>query len=693
MRHASAPTAERRSTAAPGHTPRLDIQGLRALAVGVVVVYHVWPGVLPGGFVGVDVFFVISGFLIIGSLARELERTGTVGLTAFYARRVRRLLPAASVVIVVTTILAFLVLPASQLRRSLGDGVAASLQVANWRFAFGPDSYAEATAGVSPFQHFWSLAIEEQFYIVVPILLLSIGFLVRRAGLRLAPTIVVVLLGLAAASLLWSVVQTANDPGVAYFSTLTRAWELVLGGVAALVLRRVTVGRLTSQVMGAVGLLLVLLTSAVLTTGMPFPGMLALLPVIGTVLMLAAGSGHEPGLVTVGLQARPLTWVGDVSYSLYLWHWPVVVVALALVGPTLGALDGPLVIAVSLVAAGLSERFVERPFRTRSVTRPARARRSQVRIVATGIAVATGVAAGAGIPLVVIDRQLASGADLQAQEYPGALVFAGATTLPMPVAPDPLVAFEDVALVNRDRCIEHDLTTPDPERPATTCRYGPAEAEREMVLVGDSHAGVLSTPLADLAGAEGFELTALVRNGCPFSYLPPSHVDGVPDQCADQNHRSSDLILAEDPDVVVLSAMTAYGYREALGWSGVTYEEMVGGYLDALTPLVEAGIEIVVVRDTPFLPFSAPDCVAQDDDPSDCTAPRSILEEQPDPLVEAATSLEGASVVDLTDHVCRESECTSVEGNVLVYRDNHLTDTYARSLRTALRPAMAWLDA
>lgn len=595
--------------------------------------------------------------------------------------------------IVVTTLLALLVLPASQLRRSLGDGIAASLQVANWRFAFGPDSYAEATAGVSPFQHFWSLAIEEQFYIVVPLLLLAIGLLVRRAGLRLAPTVVVVLLGLAAASLLWSVVQTANDPGVAYFSTLTRAWELVLGGLVALVLRRATIGRLTSQVAGGVGLFLVLVTAVLLTTEMPFPGALALLPVLGTVLMLAAGSGREPGLVSLGLQLRPLTWVGDVSYSLYLWHWPVVVVALALVGPTLGAVGGPLVILVSLAAAGLSERFVERPFRTPRVARPARVPRSQVRTVATGLAVATAVAATAGVPLVLVERQLVSSTDLQAEQYPGALVFRGATPPTMPVVPDPLVAFDDVALVNRDRCIEHDLTTPDPERPEGTCRYGLIDAEHEMVLVGDSHAGVLSSPLAALARSEGFELLVLVRNGCPFSYLPPGHVDGVPDPCADQNHRSSDLILAEAPDVVVVSAMTTYGYREALGWSGVTYEEMVSGYVDALTPLAEAGIEVVVVRDTPFLPFSAPDCVAQDDDPSDCTAPRSILENQPDALAEAVAGLDGASVVDLTDHVCRDSECTSVEGNVLVYRDNHLTDTYARSLQTALRPTMAWSDA
>lgn len=695
MRDATDSSAGRGTTATPRHFQRLDIQGMRALAVGVVVVYHVWPQLLPGGFVGVDLFFVISGFLIIGSLVREVERTGTVGLLSFYVRRVRRLLPAASVVIVVTTLLSFFVLPDSQLRRNLGDAVASSLQVANWRFALGPDSYAQATAGVSPFQHFWSLAIEEQFYIVVPLLLLVIALVVRRAGLRLTQTVVIVLVALAAASLLWSVVQTSQNPGIAYFSTLTRAWELVLGGVAALLLRRITLTHAISSVLGWVGLVLILGSSLLLTTAMPFPGALALLPVLGGVMLLAAGGAQRPGAVTAALQLRPLTWVGDVSYSLYLWHWPVIVLALALWGPTMGRVDGPLVIVVSLVLAGLSERFVERPFRgSLRAARPAKLRRLQRRTLVTGLTTAAVVAAGAGVPLVVINHQIASASQIEVAEYPGARVFDGIQApAGLPVRPDPRVVQDDVSQVNRDRCIEHDLTVPAPDRPASMCHYGPSGAEHRMVLVGDSHAAVLSTPLAQLAEQEGFELLVLARNGCPFTYAAPSAVEGVVDQCEEQNRRTSELILEWQPDVVVTSAMTPHGYATALGWTHVTYEESVAGYAQALSPLAEAGIDVVVVRDTPYLPFSAPDCVAQDSDVSDCTVERSILTEQPDPLAESVAQVAGATLIDLTDHLCRETTCTSVEGNVLVYRDNHLTDTYARSLDQELRPAMTWAAA
>lgn len=543
MQDATDSSAGRGTTATPRHFQRLDIQGMRALAVGVVVVYHVWPQLLPGGFVGVDLFFVISGFLIIGSLVREVERTGTVGLLSFYVRRVRRLLPAASVVIVVTTLLSFFVLPDSQLRRNLGDAVASSLQVANWRFALGPDSYAQATAGVSPFQHFWSLAIEEQFYIVVPLLLLVIALVVRRAGLRLTQTVVIVLVALAAASLLWSVVQTSQNLGIAYFSTLTRAWELVLGGVAALLLRRIAVTHATSSVLGWGGLVLILGSSLLLTTAMPFPGALALLPVLGGVMLLAAGGAQRPGAVTAVLQVRPLTWVGDVSYSLYLWHWPVIVLALALWGPTLGRVDGPLVIVVSLVLAGLSERFVERPFRgSLRAARPAKLRRVQRRTLVTGLATAAVVAAGAGVPLVVINHQIASASQIEVAEYPGARVFDGAQApAGLPVRPDPRVVQDDVSQVNRDRCIEHDLTVPAPDRPASMCHYGPSGAEHRMVLVGDSHAAVLSTPLAQLAEQEGFELLVLARNGCPFTDAAPSTVEGGgPVRGAEHPHERAD---------------------------------------------------------------------------------------------------------------------------------------------------------
>ena len=689
------PQLRARGRSATPHRKRLDIQGMRALAVGVVLVYHVWPDLLPGGFIGVDVFFVLSGYLIIGSLARELERNGRIRLMEFYQRRIRRLLPAASVVLLVTVGLSLWVLAPSRLLRNLGDAVASSLQVANWRFAFGPDAYAEATAGVSPFQHFWSLAIEEQFYIVIPVLLMLIGTFahVRRRSVR--QMIVVALILVTALSFIWSVVQTFTSPSIAYFSTATRAWELLAGGLGALLIPR-AIGHVASAVLGVSGLLLVVASAAMFSTELPFPGALALIPVVGTVLLLAAGVAAKPGPITWVLERRPLTWVGDISYSLYLWHWPIVVVALSLFGPSLGRLDGPVVIAVSLVVAALSERFVERPFRVAhsSSTRPQASRPYRVRreFIAGGAAIAL-TAAFAAVPLVVMTAQIAQARDANAVAYPGAGVFDGAQVPPgLPVLPDPRAANHDVSLANRDHCIEHDLTAPTPDQPSTMCRYGPKDPTHHVMLVDDSHAAVLSTPLADLAESEGFGLTALVRNGCPFTVVSPGSAAEAIDPCEEQNLRSRELILREAPDTLVVTAMSPVGYERALSWSWPSYEEAVSGYVEMLRPIADSATQVVVVRDTPNLPFSSPDCVAGAPlaDVGACAIERLDLEQQPDPLVDAAATLEGVVVVDLTPHICRPESCESVEGNVLVYRDNHLTDTYARTLADALRPVMTW---
>jgi peptidoglycan/LPS O-acetylase OafA/YrhL len=666
-----------------GYRRRPDIQGLRALAVALVVVYHVWPGLLPGGFVGVDVFFVISGYLIIDSLTREVERRGTVDLAGFYVRRVRRLLPAASAAIGATVVLSLVVLEDSQLRRNLGDAIAASLQVANWRFALGPDAYAQATASVSPFQHFWSLAVEEQFYLVVPVVMIAVALLVRSSGRGLLPTVATVLALLGAVSLALSVVLTSQAASIAYYSTVTRAWELILGGLAALALRRLVLTRAASTAIGLVGVLLVLVSAATMTTSMPFPGILALVPVAGTILLLAAGTVDRAGGVTVVLGTRPLTWLGDISYSLYLWHWPIVVAALAVSGPTLGVLDGPVVVVVSLIVAWASERFVERPFRRPTLAGPSPERRRQRRqVLLLGGAVTASVTVMAAVPLVVVELQTAS-VPTVASDHPGALALAGAPVPQgVPIVPDPRIALQDVPLVFRDGCISEDITTTDPERDSRTCHYGDNGSTVQVALVGDSHAAVLSTPLASLADQEHFEVTAYLRNGCPFTVHAPV---GLGD-CEAQNARTMELLIADPPEVVVVTSMTPFGYREALGWDWESFEAAVAGYRQTLTTLVDAGVPVVVVRDVPYMPFSSPDCVAAG---RVCSLARSVAVAQRDPLVEAALEVPGATVADLTNHVCGPTSCDAVVGNVLVYRDNHLTDTYATTLGPALWTAVA----
>lgn len=648
-----------------------------------MIAYHLRPSVFPGGFVGVDVFFVISGYLIIGSLYREAIRTGTVRLADFYARRIRRLLPASTVVIVVTLAGSLLLLPPSRWRGIGIDAITSALQVQNWALAFGPSEYAQATAGVSPYQHFWSLAVEEQFYLLIPLLILLSGRLGRP---RIAPPVAIGLLF--TASLAWSIFITPTEHQVSYFATTTRMWELALGGLVAILLPAVRLPRGWRAAVAGSGLAAIAASCALLSTSMAFPGWIALPATVGTALVILAGQHQEHSI----LGWRPVAYIGDISYSLYLWHWPVILAGIVLTGGQLSLPTAAAAGVVSLTLAAGSERWIERPFRhRRAASDPQRgATRSPrglaVTFLSAAAAITVSVSAGLG-PVLWYQARTAEVATVSgaSADYPGAEVFAGAPEPPeRPILPDPLAAGTDFSLVNRDRCIEVDITIPDPRLGPETCRYGPPGAAASIVLVGDSHAAVLSTPLAQLADARGIRLTALVRNGCPFNSSPLSKEGVTFTDCVERNQHNLELILRERPSLVVTTAMSADGYRSALDWSWKNNEAEAAGYRDVMGRLASAGIPVLVIADWPFPPFNAPDCVQQHGRGPGCDFPRPRSSGDAS-LTDAASEIPNVSLANPLDRLCRPDQCRSVEGNVLVYRDNHLTDTYARTLT-------GWLD-
>jgi len=367
MQHHRPPGAPGRQ---PGHPQRRDIQGLRAIAVLLVIAYHLWPGLVPGGFVGVDVFFVISGFLIIGMLDGELRATGTVRLLAFYAKRIRRLLPAALLVLLVTAVVTLLVLPVAQWPQVMRDVVASALNLQNWSQAYLAGGYAEATADVSPLQHYWSLAVEEQFYLVIPVAMLVGGLVARRRRWTQTRGAAVVIAAITLLSLACSVIWSNADPSTAYFVTPTRMWELGLGGLAAVGAPRLRMTRRHRLPLGWAGVLAVAAAAVTFSTSMAFPGWVALLPVAGSVALLLAGvvpSGTVPaGAETAHwLAVRPLRYVGDSSYSLYLSHN----LSLLVVGVLWRGIFGaaalwayiPVVIATGLTIGHLCYLLIERP--------------------------------------------------------------------------------------------------------------------------------------------------------------------------------------------------------------------------------------------------------------------------------------------------------------------------------------------
>ena len=361
-------TVEDSTPRRPRNTPdprsfRGDIEGLRAIAVGLVLLHHVhFPGVT-GGFAGVDIFFVISGYLITSGLLKEVQATGTVSIPRFYARRARRLLPAASLVLVFTAVVGLFVLTRNALADLASDVLTATFYVINWALAGRAVDYLAEDSAPSPLQHYWSLSVEEQYYVVWPLLIIAAAWVARRTRLRAMSLIGGVLAVLLLASLVHSITHTAADPATAYFYTTTRVWELAVGAmVAYLAPRSRGIPATAAQVMAAVGVVALVVAAVGYTTKTPWPGSAALLPVLGTALVIAAGCSTPNTLTGRLLGIAPMRFIGGISYALYLWHWPLLIF-LAELRPESGLLERLVVVAVAIALSWATKLLVEDPVR------------------------------------------------------------------------------------------------------------------------------------------------------------------------------------------------------------------------------------------------------------------------------------------------------------------------------------------
>jgi peptidoglycan/LPS O-acetylase OafA/YrhL len=684
---------------------RADIQGLRALAVGLVLIYHLRPNRLSGGFVGVDVFFVISGFLIIGTLVAEIQRTGRLTLAAFYARRIRRLLPAASLTLLVTAAGTVALLPAPLWPPILQQVVASSVDVQNWVLAIFSADYAHATAAASPVQHFWSLSVEEQFYLVIPIILLLSALAAKRFGhpLRWAFGAVAVI---SAASLAYSILTTNAPPQGAYFVTPTRMWELGFGGLAAMAVPRLRLPLAARLVLGWVGLGVVAFSALTFTTSMAFPGWIALAPTLGAVALLVAGSRHAnqppaPVEISTLLGLQPFRYLGDISYSLYLWHWPVIVFVLERTGGS--ALTTPevyKVTALSLLLAAASKHFVEDPFRHRRAATPERAKRRLRGTYLLGATLVVITLVAASVPWVIAQRKidtLLTASSTLDESHPGALAFDPVNPVAapegVPLVPDPAVAAGDKAPSFSNECAIYDPVKYPLD--GDECAYGDLSATKTMVLVGDSHMNMYSTAMIDFANIHrGWRIKLVVHDGCAFGDLPPNAAGYPLPVCAQAAHQLLPLLLKLKPAMVVaagytLTSSVVNGQRV---WS--KYDQAVAGYREFLQPLTAAGIKVGIVRDIPQMAKDTPTCLLQNpDDISACdTSQAAALGDTQDPLVTASAGLPNVTVADLTGYLCKAGVCPAVVGNVVVYRDNHLTDTFVRTLTIPLAKGLGLIS-
>lgn len=674
-------------TRSPG--VRSEIQTLRAVAVLSVVIYHLWPGVVGGGFVGVDMFFAISGFLITAHLVREAEATGKVAVAAFWARRIRRLLPASLLVLALTGLAVWAFISNDLWKQFYREIGAAALYVENWALAADSVNYLAADNLLSPVQHYWSLSVEEQFYLVTPFVVV-LATLVARRWRKARPTVVLaVALGvISAASFLYSMHLTVADPGPAYFSTLTRAWEFGAGGLLALALPSAPLARpVVRTALSWSGWALIAISLFSYSSATPFPGSAAAQPVVGTLLVIAAGDeGLRFSPTTIG-RLRPVQFVGDISYSVYLYHWPLLIIApYALGAPSLSAPQKAVIVVLSLVLGWLSKRFVEDPAQRGVLAR----RRSWVSFaaMAVGMSVVIGAASvGTNYVENAIASDLATAQQLVGSDVP---CFGAAARDSRSGSCEDNRAADDV--IPSPIAAEFDMSETwnecrSADKQANECVLGVPGGTR-VLLVGDSHTHHWLPAVLDIAEQRRWEVHMFVRGGCGFSHVNwERRYPAEASACALWNERVDATLASQEPYELGITSMMAQANSRPLPDQSTT-EEL---FAESWQPLIDRGALVVGIRDVPIPDESMRFCLANDSAPAEnCLTDREQAFMPRDYLADAADALPGAASVDLTPYFCDETECPAVIGGVRVHRDtHHITKTFARTLAPYLDSAIA----
>jgi peptidoglycan/LPS O-acetylase OafA/YrhL len=642
---------------------------LRALAVTLVVVYHVWLGRVSGG---VDVFFVLTGFLLTGQLARAAAN-GTMSVTTRWRRTFIRLTPAALTVLVGTMVLAVIALPQGRWPQTVREIVASALFFENWQLAADSVDYAARNNAVSVVQHFWSLSIQGQFSLVFPLVVALVALMVRSSPAKLHGHLTIVLLGIFSASLVYSVALTMTDQPFAYFNSLTRLWEFAIGGLLALWIDRIVLSMRVRWVAGWLGVCGLVACGIVLHVDSVFPGFVALWPTTCAVLVLLAGRTKLKGAADGILASKPVRYLGDISYGLYLWHWPILVVHLHGGGlDATGIGDGAVVIAAALILAVFTYELVEKPMLGR------RGDGSAFRLCVVGLVVVIGLAGTwqlAAARLAERDGTIGDGL------HPGAAALGDPPLPEAPLLPPPISVYGDFVRTDLWNC------EPLPEYDAPMCTQPfDGQPTKRIVIVGDSHSQQFTGVLIPLAAKNGWQLTTMLEGACPFS--TDSDTDPNNPNCAPFNKAALDEIEEMRPDAVV--TLGTLNVREGLT------ERTPPGFVNQWRALDQLDIPVVAFRDNPRYSYSIPDCVENNPRGStECGGERSDFYAAQPPWTQITDLPKNVKFVDTADAVCDAQRCPAEVGNVLVYLDdNHLTWDYATTmagvLEKPLHAAFGW---
>lgn len=670
-------------------TFRPDIQALRAFAVLVVVIFHLWPHRLTGGFVGVDIFFAISGFLITRHLMKELDATGRISLAYFWAKRARRLLPASLFVLAVSAISTIAFVPQMYWQSFMKQIGASAIYAQNWFLASDSVQYFSSEDAASPVKHFWSLSVEEQFYLAWPLIIIGTLLFTRKLGVAgRRRGVLIALIAVAAASLTASIHLTIVSPGEAYFVTHARAWEFAAGGILAILgTSAANPNHVSRVIVSWAGWLTAIGAVIMFSSATQFPGYMALIPVLGTLAIIWAGSPSSPFAPSRYLAAAPIQALGNLSYSVYLWHWPLIIIA------TISVDDFHwraklLLIPVILILAWTTTRYVETPIRTGKMLT---GRRPRATFIATLIVMAV-----IAVPAFAVSSHMAKvGADetiraAAAASSSGPCFGAGSLDAALDCAdvvyetltPSAAAAKDDLPEVYANGCYT-DLESSD----LNSCVVGEEGAEFRVALIGDSHAAHWYPAVKKIAEDRGWELTPFMKSACPqSSAVKLDDVDAVAASCAAWNEKlAAELSAAASYDLVIVSHSATGDAYESKGAA-------ITGFQDAWRQFTDRGSKVVVIRDVPQANAGTTLCVAKHETDSDvCNLPASKSHVD-DLMVDAAAGQKNVSVADMTSSFCTTGGCKVVVGGVVVYRDtHHITATYASTLAPMLQERLASL--
>lgn len=641
---------------------RDDLQGLRAISALLILAYHIWFNKVSGG---VDVFFVISGYMMANVLLKQYANHQRLYLWKFWGRICQRVLPSAFVVLSTTLLLAIVFMPAVLQMELVKEVLAASLQLENVLLIKNSTDYLARELPPSPVQQFWALSIQMQFYWLLPFcLLLAIKLSAKKRWLLL-----VVLATLWGLSFSYGVWRTSTEPTAAYFDLFARYWQFLTGVGIAVLMPWLHWRPVSSMLLATLGLLGILSTGVILPAEAEFPGVVALLPVISASMLLLAGAGQSAGSyhgVSRWLAKSWLSRFGGWSFTLYLWHWPILVMAQHHFGTTeLSFFQGLLVISISLVLAWLTQNLIEKPMSTIQFSRTAFTHLSAVLMFS-----------------LIFALNLSWWLNLENERDE-----AMQTLLSEPAQPKITLPL-NINKTSYDLKDEFQLATaklqPKPYRDGChqgrlgsevkVCEYGDPDGSLTIALVGGSHSLQWFSALEIIAEQQGWRLLSMTKTACPLGVKKNSNKS-----CHEWNERVIFRLFELTPDVVITASTRADGLE--IGENNVEY--VPDTYVQQWRRLVEAGIQLVGIRDNPYFSSDVPICVGvQQHNLARCHQPRELSLAFESPAADYDYLIDE---VDLTEYLCTENECPVVVDDTPIYRDrHHLNVTYVERLAPAL---------